>query len=99
MPWAVKFWISPVLGSTKMWFLLSSLQISGDTNSKVSVASTLFMVLKGKRLKPGFSWRNLRLFSGFLSKILFAEAAFYVSGKKMFPVLIVLGISTILNAI
>lgn len=39
------------------------------------------------------------LFSGFVSKILFAEAAFYVSGKKMFPVLIVLGISTILNAV
>lgn len=39
------------------------------------------------------------LFSGFVSKILFAEAAFLVSGKKMFPVLIVLGISTILNAI
>jgi len=39
------------------------------------------------------------LFSGFISKIMFAEAALLVNAKKMFPVLIVLGISTILNAI
>ena len=38
------------------------------------------------------------LFSGFISKLLFAEAAVNLSGR-MLPVLIVLGISTILNAI
>ena len=38
------------------------------------------------------------LFSGFISKLLFAEAAVSLE-KKMLPVLIVLGISTILNAI
>jgi len=38
------------------------------------------------------------LFSGFISKLLFAEAAVSLHGK-MLPVLIVLGISTILNAI
>lgn len=41
---------------------------------------------------------GLPLFSGFISKLLFAEAAVSLSGK-MLPVLIVLGISTILNAI
>ncbi|MCR5398446.1 MAG: sodium:proton antiporter [Lachnospiraceae bacterium] len=38
------------------------------------------------------------LFSGFISKLLFAEAAINLSGR-MLPVFIVLGISTILNAI
>ena len=38
------------------------------------------------------------LFSGFISKLLFAQAAVQVNGKMM-PALIVLGISTILNAI
>lgn len=38
------------------------------------------------------------LFSGFISKLLFAEAAVTLTGR-MLPVLIVLGISTILNAI
>ncbi|MBO5472895.1 MAG: sodium:proton antiporter [Lachnospiraceae bacterium] len=38
------------------------------------------------------------LFSGFISKLLFAQAAVQVDGK-MLPALIVLGISTILNAI
>lgn len=37
-------------------------------------------------------------FSGFISKLLFAQAALYNTGK-MLPALIVLGISTILNAI
>lgn len=38
------------------------------------------------------------IFSGFISKLLFAEAALYSAGK-MLPTLIVLAISTILNAI
>lgn len=38
------------------------------------------------------------LFSGFISKLLFAQAAVNLQGR-MFPVLVVLGISTILNAI
>ena len=39
------------------------------------------------------------LFAGFISKLLFAESAVRLSGSKMLPVLIVLGISTILNTI
>lgn len=41
---------------------------------------------------------GLPAFAGFVSKILFAQAAIYNNGK-MLPTLIVLGISTILNAI
>ena len=41
---------------------------------------------------------GIPIFSGFVSKLLFSEAAIY-SNNKMLPTLIVLGISTILNAI
>ena len=41
---------------------------------------------------------GLPAFAGFVSKLLFAQAAVYNEGK-MLPTLIVLGISTILNAI
>ena len=41
---------------------------------------------------------GIPIFSGFVSKLLFSEAAVY-SNNKMLPILIVLGISTILNAI
>ena len=44
------------------------------------------------------SMDGLPLFSGFISKLLFAEAAVRNSGK-MLPALVVLAISTILNAI
>ena len=41
---------------------------------------------------------GIPIFSGFVSKLLFSEAAIY-NNNKMLPTLIVLGISTILNAI
>lgn len=42
---------------------------------------------------------GIPLFSGFVSKLLFAEAAVMAPSWRMFPTLIVLAISTILNAI
>jgi multicomponent Na+:H+ antiporter subunit D len=39
------------------------------------------------------------MFSGFVSKLLFAEAAVRVSNWKLLPTLIVLAVSTVLNAI
>ena len=39
------------------------------------------------------------MFSGFVSKLLFAEAAVLVPNWKLLPTLIVLAISTVLNAI
>lgn len=42
---------------------------------------------------------GIPMFSGFVSKLLFGEAAVGVNPWKMFPALIILGISTILNAI
>ena len=42
---------------------------------------------------------GIPIFSGFVSKLLFAEAAIINPSWRMFPTLIVLAISTILNAI
>lgn len=46
-----------------------------------------------------FSMVGIPMFAGFVSKLLFAEAAVLHPTRKMFPTLIVLAISTILNAI
>lgn len=45
-----------------------------------------------------FSMVGIPVFAGFISKLLFAQAAVY-GGRKMLPAMIVLAISTILNAI
>ena len=42
---------------------------------------------------------GIPMFSGFVSKLLFAEAAVLVSNWKLLPTLIVLAVSTILNAV
>ena len=42
---------------------------------------------------------GIPMFSGFVSKLLFAEAAVLIPNWKLFPTLIVLAISTILNAV
>lgn len=46
-----------------------------------------------------FSMVGLPMFSGFISKLLFAQAAVNISINKMLPTLICLAISTVLNAI
>ncbi len=46
-----------------------------------------------------FSMVGLPMFSGFISKYLFATAAMEANPKKVFMTLVVLAISTILNAI
>jgi len=50
-------------------------------------------------LVGSLSMVGVPLFAGFVSKLLFAEAAIQGASWRMFPTLIVLGISTILNAI
>ena len=42
---------------------------------------------------------GIPMFSGFVSKLLFAEAAVLIPNWKLFPMLIVLAVSTILNAV
>jgi len=50
-------------------------------------------------LVGSLSMVGIPIFSGFVSKLMFAEAAVQASPMKMFPTLVVLAISTILNAI
>lgn len=50
-------------------------------------------------LVGSLSMVGIPVFSGFISKLQFMDAAFGVSYAKMFPALVVLGISTILNAV
>ena len=50
-------------------------------------------------LVASLSMVGIPMFSGFVSKLLFAEAAVLVPNWKLFPTLIVLAVSTVLNAI
>ena len=50
-------------------------------------------------LVGSLSMVGIPIFAGFVSKLLFAEAGVQVSPVKMFPTLVVLAVSTILNAI
>lgn len=50
-------------------------------------------------LVGSLSMVGIPLFSGFISKLQFMDAAASLSYSKMFPALVILGVSTILNAI
>lgn len=77
--------------------------------SNVSGGSKQFQDLRGAGYRHkaagiaftvgSFSMVGLPMFSGFISKYLFATAALSVSPKKMYLTLVVLAVSTILNAI
>ena len=87
----------------------SLLFIAGIGLTDVSAGSRSFFDLTGagyrnKVAGVGFAVGSLSMvgipiFSGFVSKLLFAEAAVLDPSWRMFPTLIVLAISTILNAI
>lgn len=87
----------------------SMLFISAIGLTDVSHGSRKFIDLTGSALRnkiagAGFlvgslSMVGFPLFSGFISKLQFMDAAVSLSYAKMLPALIVLGISTILNAI
>ena len=77
--------------------------------SNVSGGSKLFPDLRGAGYRHkvagvaftvgSFSMVGLPVFSGFISKYMFATAALSASSRKMYLTLVVLAISTILNAI
>lgn len=77
--------------------------------SNVSGGSKMFPDLRGAGYRHrsagvaftvgSFSMVGLPMFSGFISKYLFATAAMEANSKKVFLTLVVLAISTILNAI
>lgn len=87
----------------------SMLFISGMGLSEVSGKSRKFKDLTGSGYRNviagvtftvgSLSMVGVPLFSGFISKLLFAGASLYCNPNKMIPALVCLGISTILNAV
>ena len=87
----------------------SLLFISAIGLTDVSGGSRSFFALTGAGYRNRFagagfavgalSMVGIPIFSGFVSKLLFAEAAVLVDNWRLFPTLIVLAVSTILNAV
>ena len=91
-------------GATKSLLFVSAIgltDVSGGSRSFFELTGSAY---RNKVAGFGFpvaslSMVGIPLFSGFISKLLFAEAAVLVPNWKLFPTLIVLAISTVLNAI
>ncbi len=91
-------------GATKSLLFVSAIgltDVSGGSRSFFEITGAAY---RNKMAGVGFlvaslSMVGIPVFSGFISKLLFAEAAVLVPNWKLFPTLIVLAISTVLNAI
>lgn len=89
--------------ATKSLLFISAvglMEVSGDSRRFIDLTGSAYRhPWAGSAFAAGsLSMVGIPLFSGFISKLLFAQAAVQNYGK-MLPALIVLGISTILNAI
>lgn len=91
-------------GATKSLLFISAIgltDVSGCSRQFIQITGSGY---RNKIAGVGFTVGALSMvgfpcFSGFISKLLFAQAALNNTAGKMLPTLIVLGISTILNAI
>jgi len=91
-------------GATKSLLFISAIgltDVSGGSRSFFEITGSGY---RNKAAGVGFlvaslSMVGIPMFSGFVSKLLFAEAAVLVPNWKLFPTLIVLAVSTVLNAI
>ena len=91
-------------GATKSLLFISAIgltDVSGGSRSFFEITGSGY---RNKAAGVGFlvaslSMVGIPMFSGFVSKLLFAEAAVLVPNWKLLPTLIVLAISTVLNAI
>ena len=91
-------------GATKSLLFISAIgltDVSGGSRSFFEVTGAGY---RNKVAGVGFlvaslSMVGIPMFSGFVSKLLFAEAAVLVPNWKLFPTLIALAVSTVLNAI
>ena len=91
-------------GATKSLLFISAIgltDVSGGSRSFFEITGSGY---RNRAAGAGFlvaslSMVGIPMFSGFVSKLLFAEAAVLVPNWKLLPTLIVLAISTILNAI
>ena len=91
-------------GATKSLLFVSAMgltDVSGGSRSFFELTGSGY---RNKAAGAGFlvaslSMVGIPMFSGFVSKLLFAEAAVLVPNWKLLPTLIVLAVSTVLNAI
>ena len=91
-------------GATKSLLFIAAIgltDVSGGSRSFFELTGSGY---RNKAAGVGFlvaslSMVGIPIFSGFVSKLLFAEAAVLVPNWKLLPTLIVLAVSTILNAI
>ena len=91
-------------GATKSLLFVSAIgltDVSGGSRDFFEITGAAY---RNRAAGAGFlvaslSMVGIPMFSGFVSKLLFAEAAVLVPSWKLLPTLIVLAISTILNAI
>ena len=91
-------------GATKSLLFVSAIgltDVSGGSRSFFELTGSAYRnkVAGAGFLVASLSMVGIPMFSGFVSKLLFAEAAVLVSNWKLLPTLIVLAISTVLNAI
>lgn len=91
-------------GATKALLFVSASGLTDVSGESADFFDLTGAAYRNKTAGVGFlvgslSMVGIPLFSGFVSKLLFAEAAVLVPNWRLFPTLIVLAISTILNAI
>jgi len=90
--------------ATKSLLFISAIGLTDVSNGSRKFIDLTGAAYRNKIAAVGFTVGSLSMvgipmFSGFISKLLFAEAAVNAISWRMFPTLIVLAVSTILNAI
>ena len=90
--------------ATKSLLFISAIGLTDVSNGSRKFIDLTGAAYRNKIAAVGFTVGSLSMvgipmFSGFISKLLFAEAAVNALSWRMFPTLIVLAVSTILNAI
>lgn len=91
-------------GATKSLLFVSAMGLTDVSNGSRHFSELTGSGYRNKVAGVGFlvgslSMVGIPIFAGFVSKLLFAESAVLVSNWKLFPTLIVLAVSTILNAV
>ena len=91
-------------GATKSLLFISAIGLTDVSGGSRSFFELTGAGYRNKAAGVGFlvaslSMVGIPMFSGFVSKLLFAQAAVLVPNWKLLPTLIVLAVSTILNAI
>jgi len=91
-------------GSTKALLFISAIGLTDVSGGSRHFSELTGAAYRNKAAGVGFlvaslSMVGIPMFSGFVSKLLFAEAAVLVPNWKLFPTLIILAISTILNTL